>query len=205
MIRRCKSVAAALLLLATIHPVEGLAGPYEDGDLAFHKKNYEAALRHWQPMAIAGHSGAQLGVATLYYGGLGVLLDYGVAFDWYSKAADQGIPQAQYMLGAMYRDGKGVEQDHAMAVALFLKAAAQDVQGAQYSLGLMYHTGHGVPIDHGEAYYWLSLAASRLAKDNAQLRSTASYLRDEAASKLNADQIAELKRRLDERKAARSP
>ena len=110
MFRKWNRVVAALLLLATIHPVEGLAGPYEDGDQAFRKKNYEAALRYWHPMAFAGHSGAQLGVATLYYGGHGVMLDYNVAFDWYSKAADQGVPQAQYMLAAMYRDGKGVEQ-----------------------------------------------------------------------------------------------
>jgi TPR repeat protein len=92
-----------------------------------------------------------------------------------------------------------VEQDHAMAVALFRKAADQDVQGAQYSLGLMYHTGEALPVDHGEAYYWLSLAARQQANDNTQLRSTAAYLRDEAARKLNADQIAKLKRRLDER------
>jgi uncharacterized protein len=204
MIRRWNRVVTALLLLATVHPLEGLAGPYEDGDQAFRKKNYEAALRHWQPMAVAGHSGAQLGVATLYYGGLGVVADYNVAFEWYSKAADQAVPQAQYMLAAMYRDGKGVQQDHATAVTMFRKAADQDVQGAQYSLGLMYHTGESLPVDHGEAYYWLSLAATQHTKANTQLRSTAAYLRDEAARKLNADQLAELKRRLDERQVARS-
>ena len=40
MIRRSNTVAAALLLLAIIHPVVGHAGPYEDGDSAFRKKNY---------------------------------------------------------------------------------------------------------------------------------------------------------------------
>jgi len=49
MIRRCKRIAAALLSLAMIYPIEGLAGPYEDGDVAFRKKNYEAALQHWRP------------------------------------------------------------------------------------------------------------------------------------------------------------
>src|SRR4030095_5835540 len=123
-------------------------------------------------------------------------MDYDLAFEWCAKAADQGVPQAQYMLAAMYRDGKGVDQDHALAVALFRKAADQDVQGAQYSLGLMHHTAQGVPVDHGEAYYCLSLAARQQAKDNTQLRSTAAYLRDEAARKLTGDQIAEVKRRL---------
>jgi hypothetical protein len=45
MIRRCNGVAATLLVFATIHSGEVLAGPYEDGDLAFRKKNNEAALR----------------------------------------------------------------------------------------------------------------------------------------------------------------
>ena len=51
MIRRRNSAAAALLLLAMIQPIQGFAGPYEDGDLAFRKKSYEAAFRHWLPAA----------------------------------------------------------------------------------------------------------------------------------------------------------
>ncbi len=202
MVRRGKSAAATLLLLAMIHPVVGHAGPYEDGDLAFRKKNYQAALRHWQPAASAGHAGAQLGIATLYYGGLGTVADYGAAFEWCSKAADQGLPGAQYMLAAMYRDGKGVKQDQAKAATLFRKAASHDVPGALYSLGLMYFTGQGVAVDYDEAYYWLSLAASVPDKEHAQLRSTASYLRDRAAEKLNAQQIATVKWRIAERKMA---
>ena len=135
MIRRYNSVVAAVLLLAMIHPVVGHAGLYEEGDAAFRTKNYEAALRHWQPAAAAGHAEAQLGLATLHYGGLGVVIDYGEAFEWCAKAADQGLPRAQYMLASMYRDGKGVERDHARAAVLFRKAADRDVPGAQYSLG----------------------------------------------------------------------
>jgi TPR repeat protein len=202
MIRRCTSAVAALLMLATIHPIEALAGPYEDGDLAFRKKNYESALRLWRPAASAGHAGAQLGMATLYYSGLGVVLDYGEAFEWCAKAADQGQPRVQYMLGAMYRDGKGVEQDPVKAAALFRRAADHDVPGAQYSIGLMYFTGQGVAVDYDEAYYWLSLAASASDKEHAQLRSTAAYLRDQAAEKLNAQQIATAKKRIADRKMA---
>jgi len=202
MIRRCNYAAAALLLLAVSHPIEGLAGPYEDGDLAFRNKNYEAALRQWRPVAASGHAGAQYGVATIYYGGLGVVVDYGEAFEWCAKAADQGLPAAEYMLAAMYRDGRGVEQDHAKAAGLFRKAAEQEVPGAQYSMGLMYFAGQGVAVDYDEAYYWLSLAASAPGKEHAQVRSTASYLRDQAAAKLNAEQIAAAKQRIADRVAA---
>ncbi|GEP53359.1 hypothetical protein RSO01_05250 [Reyranella soli] len=202
MIRRCNSVAAALLLLAMIHPIAGHAGPYEGGDLAFHKKNYEAALRHWRSAASAGHARAQLGVATLYYGGLGVVVDYDEAFEWCARAADQGLPSAQYMLAALYRDGKGVEQDHAKAASLFRKAAEQDVPGAQYSMGLMYFAGQHVVVNYDEAYYWLSLAAGAPGKEHAQVRSTAAYLRDQAAEKLSAEQIAAVKTRIADRVAA---
>jgi len=204
MIRRCKCIAAALLSLAMIYPIESLAGPYEDGDVAFRKKNYEAALQHWRPSASAGHAGAQFGLATLYYGGLGVVIDYDEAFDWCTKAADQGLPPAQYMLAAMYRDGKGVGQDPATAASLFRKAEEQDVQGAQYSIGLMYFTGEGVAADNDEAYYWLSLAASGSDKERAQLRSTAGYLRDQAAAKLSEQQIAATRKRIADRKAPAS-
>ena len=205
MIRRCNRIAAALLSLAMLHPVEGLAGPYEDGDQAFRKKNYEAALQHWRPAASAGHAGAQFGIATLYYGGLGVVVDYDEAFEWCTKAADQDLPSAQYMLAAMYRDGKGVGQDPAKAASLFRKAADKDVPGAQYSMGLMYFTGQGVAVDYDEAFYWLSLAAGGSDKEHAQLRSTAAYLRDQAAQKLDAQRIAAARKRIVERKAPASP
>ena len=65
MIRRWNSVATALLLLVTIHPVVGHAGPYEDGDQAFRKKNYVAARRYWQPAASAGHNLPQVPRAPL--------------------------------------------------------------------------------------------------------------------------------------------
>lgn len=202
MIRMCIGVAAALLLSATVRPAEGLAGPYEDGDLAFRKKNYEAALRHWRPVASSGHAGAQLGMATMYYGGLGVRLDYGEALEWCAKAADQGLPRARYMLASMYRDGKGAAQDHAKAATLFRMAAEQDVPGAQYSIGVMYFTGQAIAVDYGEAYYWLSLAAGASDKEHAQLRSTAAYLRDQAAGKLNASQIGLVNRRIADRRMA---
>src|SRR5262249_13137510 len=111
MLGKCIVASDAFLLLALLYPTISQAGPYEDGDLAFRRKNYEAAMKQWHPIAMAGDPAAQLGVATLYYGGRGVALDYRLAFEWYSKAAEQGVAQAQYMLGALYRDGKGVEQD----------------------------------------------------------------------------------------------
>lgn len=201
----CRGAIAAfllLLLLVSSYPGASRAGPYEDGDDAFRRKNYAAALKLWHPLAEDGHAQAQLGIATLYYSGLGVVLDYQAAFEWFAKAANQGVPRAEYMLGAMYRDGKGVDEDHDKAVECFRKAADHNVQGAQYSLGIMYLTGKGLATDYGEAYFWLSLAATAALKESAQLTATASYLRDEAAAKLKPQQRAELDQRIADRKIA---
>ena len=68
------AAAALLLLLVASYSTATHAGPYEDGDAAFRSRNYAAALKLWQPLAESGHAEAQLGVATLYYSGLGVVL-----------------------------------------------------------------------------------------------------------------------------------
>lgn len=195
---------ALLFLLAASYPPAALAGPYEDGDAAFRSRNYAAAMKFWQPLAESGHADAQLGVATLYYSGLGVVMDYDLAFRWFAKAAEHGAPRAYYMLAAMYRDGKGVAQDHDKALAYFRKAADEDVQGAQYSLGLMYLIGKGLDVDYSEAYFWLSLAVTSAIKDSAQLTATAAHLRDEAKAKLGPEQVKELDQRIAERKIAQA-
>ncbi|WP_374133880.1 tetratricopeptide repeat protein [Candidatus Endomicrobiellum pyrsonymphae] len=40
------------------------------------------------------------------------LPDYTEAFNWFEKAADQGLAGAQYNLGRMYNLGLGVAQDY---------------------------------------------------------------------------------------------
>jgi TPR repeat protein len=202
--RRKSTVVAFLLLLLASYPIASQAGPYEDGDAAFRARNYAAAIKLWKPLAEDGNAEAQLGVATLYYSGLGVVMDYDLAFEWFSKAAAQGLPRALYMLGAMYRDGRGVREDHDKAIAYFRKAADQDVQGAQYSLGLMHLIGKGMDLDYGEAYFWLSLAVTSTIRDSAQLTATAVHLRDEAKAKLTPQRITEIDRRVAERKIAQA-
>lgn len=194
------ALCLSLLLLGTA--TASLAGPYEDGEVAFQRKEYDAAMRHWRPLAEAGNARAQSRIAALYYGGFGVALSYEFALAWCEKAADQGDANAQYMLASMYRDGKGAERDGQKALSFFLKAADQGVPGAQYSLGLMHFMGEATPINYAEAYYWLGLAAAANGADQRQLRATAAFAQDQVAPKLSAEQIADAKRRIDERKVA---
>lgn len=204
MLGRGRGISTLLVLLALLPATTATAATYEEGDAAFHKKDYETALRHWQPLAEAGHVRAQLGVCRIYYGGLGVVLNYEVAFLWCSRAADQGEPNAQYILGALHRDGKGAERDMAKAVVFFQKAGKQGIPGAQYNLGLLYLTGEVGAIDSVEAYYWLGLAATAQGNEHAQMRATAVYARDQAGAKLSPQQITELKDRISASQTAQA-
>jgi len=204
MLAGLKAVATALLLWTAVHPVAAIAGSFEDGEAAFRHKDYETAMALWKPLAAAGHAGALVDVATLYYGGLGVVRDYRQAYAYLSKASEMGDPQAHYLLAALYRDGTGVERDQGKALALFRKAAEKDVPGAQYDLGLMYFLGNGGPADYGEAFYWFGLASKAAGKEHAQLRATADYMQDHAEAKLSREQAAELRDRITARQSAQS-
>jgi len=48
---------------------------------------------------------------VIYYHGQGVHQDDKQAFEWFERAAEQGVAEAQYNLGVKYDQGQGVEQD----------------------------------------------------------------------------------------------
>jgi TPR repeat protein len=202
MFGRFKGLATATALLASANATSSVAGPYEDGDRAFQRKDYASAMQTWRPLAEHGDARAQGAIASLYLNGLGVPPDAALAMQWCAKAAEQGDARAQYLLGSMYRDGSGAGKDLPRAVALLRKSADQDFPWAQYSLGLMYFVGEGVPIDYLEAYHWLTLAAAERPNDDAQVRSTAAFLLDEVSSKLTPDQVAMAKQRTRDWKPA---
>lgn len=183
--------------LAFVLPGLAFAGSYEEGEAAFHRKHYAAAIEHWRPLAEQGDARAQAGVAALYLNGLGVIADEIKALDWAEKAANRGEPHALYLLGSMYRDGKVVEKDLAKAIAMFGRAADHGFHWAQYALGLMYFVGEGVTLDYAEAYHWLALAAASTEQDDPHVRATAAFLLDQIAAQLTREQLEQAKQRAD--------
>ena len=59
----------------------------------------------------------------MYYKGEGISQDYQEAFEWFRKAAEQGVAAAQNNLGFMYENGEGVSQDYQEALKWYQKAA----------------------------------------------------------------------------------
>ena len=87
--------------------------------------------RMFEQASNAGNPYAQASLGWLYREGYnGTRKDYGEAFKWYSKAAEQGYAKAQNNLAVLYAMGQGVPQDYKQAHAWFSVAAANGYSNA---------------------------------------------------------------------------
>ena len=86
---------------------------FQRGLDAYYKKDYETALREWEPLVEAGIAKAQYYLGIIYEHGQGVPKDLERAVQLYRFAAEQGDVGAQYGLAMAYTqgsgDGKGVD------------------------------------------------------------------------------------------------
>jgi TPR repeat protein len=189
-----RALGAGMLLtgMATLSPA--LAGPFEDGQAAFERGDYAAALQMWRRLAENGDAQAQNTVGDMY-ATRRARLSQGSGEDseaakWYLKAAEQGFAPAQSNLGRIYYEGLGVPRDLAEAAKWRRKAADQGYAEAQAWLGKHYRDGEGVPQDDVQAYLWFDLAAPTpigIAFD-------AGRSRDRLAARMTPDQLAEARR-----------
>jgi TPR repeat protein len=145
-----------------------------------------------------GDADAQDGLGLLYANGQGIPQDYAEALKWFRKAAEQGNAQAQSTIGYLYANGQGVEQDYTEAAKWYRQAAEQGDAAAQLHLGEFYDTGRGVKQDYAEAYFWYSLVAD---KAMASFRENAA----QAAKRFTPEQIAAVKKRVEEWKPTPAP
>ena len=90
--------------------------------------------------------------------------DTTLAYAWYRRAADAGMPEAEFNVGVMLDSGRGVRPDLAEAAIWYARAATHGNHRAAYNLGLLYEDGQGVPQnpDLARAYFTASdLGAAR--------------------------------------------
>lgn len=188
----CARLLPALFFAATV-AASAVAGPLEDGMVAYQEKDYLKAIEVWRPLAQAGDAAAQYRLGVMYAEGRGVAPNDAEAALWFERAAEQGEPMAQYNLGASYAEGAGVRKDIATAAKWFRRAADQGVALAQLNLGLLYANGAGVPKDNVEALKWIDLAIYALPAGG--VRSDAAKAVADVAGKMNADEIADARSR----------
>ena len=87
-----------------------LAG-FDEGEIAYNKRDYKTALTEWQPLAESGNPEAQYKIGMMYRRGLGVKPDFHQSAEWLLKAARKGHGLAQARLSRLLQDGKGIPQD----------------------------------------------------------------------------------------------
>jgi len=93
--------------------------------------------------------------------------EYGFAFQWFKRAAEQGDVNAYLQIGLMYDFGQGVQQSFAQALRWYQRAAEKGDQRAMYLVGHMHDFGEGIPVDRGKAMFWY-LKSAHLGYANAQ-------------------------------------
>ncbi len=122
---KAKFAGLALIAALCVGFTLGLTAPawagWDEGEAAYKRGDYAAALRELRPLAEQGFAEAQHNLGVMYEDGQGVPKDYAEALKWYRKAAEQGYARAQNNLGFMYRNGRGVPQDYAKALQWYGK------------------------------------------------------------------------------------
>ncbi len=143
------------------HPAQTYADPLQGGIAAYDRKDYETALKLWQPLAEQGNAAAQTRLGNLYYKGEGVTQSVAEALRWWRKAADQSEPIAENNVGNFYQNGIGVPRDPAEAMNWYLLAAKHGSVRAMANIGWLYQHGVGGAVNDAEAVKWSKMAAEK--------------------------------------------
>lgn len=123
---------------------------------ALKRGEYSKAFKILKPLADNGDPLASYGLAGMYETGAGIPQNDVKAREYYTKAANGGLPEAQLVVGKMFALNDG---NYSAAAKWYQKAADQDDADAQYHLGALYLIGLGVAQDNKQAFKWYKEAA----------------------------------------------
>ena len=103
-----------MLLFGSAH---ALAGPWEDGMVAYNRGDYVPAIRLFRPLAEQGNPKAQTQIGTMYRKGEGTASSLTRAFMWFSVAARRGDAKAKAGLREVSRTMSPAEMSQGQAMA----------------------------------------------------------------------------------------
>lgn len=144
--------------------------PFEEGNAAYSKGDYQRAAKILTPWAEQGNVSAQTMLGTLFMDGKGVEEDFEQARKWFRMAAEQGNVNAQYNMAIMCYNGDGGEQDDVEAYMWFAVAAKNGSKAAARQLKPL---SRKMPVDaykeaQRKAAEWKPGAPSETEKDSAE-------------------------------------
>jgi TPR repeat protein len=87
---------------------------------AYRRKDYEAALRIWKPLAWAGDGRAAFRVAEMFEFAEGIPKDEKKAAEYYLIAAEANHPVAQLRMAGRYEYGRGVARSSEESLKWFM-------------------------------------------------------------------------------------
>jgi TPR repeat protein len=83
-------IGGAVMAAQILGIAGALAGPWEDGMVAYNRGDYAPAIRLFRPLAEAGNPKAQTVLGVMYHRGQGVARNSVRAFIWFSRASARG-------------------------------------------------------------------------------------------------------------------
>ena len=155
-------VVVILLGAAKIYLPEKIWQSIDITNIFTEKKMSQMTGKEIVALAEKGDADAQFMLGLLnQLGEKGFPVDSLKAFEWYSKAAEQGNKDAQLTLGECYKYGIGTNKDDKKSFEFYMKAAEQGLAEAQGRVSQCYRNGIGVEPNIYKAFEWDSKAAEQ--------------------------------------------
>jgi TPR repeat protein len=132
---------------------------YQAAVVSIRNGDFVKALGPLQQLSNYGNISAKTLLASMYYNGRGVQIDYRAAFDLFRQAADANDAEGQYNLGVLYLNGHGTSKDSRKAFDLFFRSAEAGYAPSELLVAERYKLGDGVQQDPEKALIWYQKAA----------------------------------------------
>lgn len=147
-------------------------------------KDQKEGLALCRSAAEQGIAKAMTQLGRFYLEGDDEIRDFGLAFDWFSRAAESRSVEGMYYLATMMRDGLVINGSPEAARFWFESAAAAGYVPAYYPTARLYYLAEGDPEtgviaaeDLAKLYMWLQLTIKR-SGDDAELAEAKKMLAD---------------------------
>lgn len=120
---RKASGAAGVVAIILAGSAAAIAGPWEDGMVAYNRGDYVPAVKLFRPLAQAGNAKAQNVMGVMYQKGEGVARSSAKAFMWFSLAAKKGDAQAKSNLQQVTKEMSSAEMAQAKQMTVACEAS----------------------------------------------------------------------------------